>query len=154
MSITIPKTTSRPPASIATLEKAYGIIPASYKAFLNHHDGAEPEDNFFKVDAQRSGDVERFIPASEIMRVRNSVEGFPKNMLPFAEASCGNLVYMNPAKGTIYFWDHEIDSWDVKVADSFEEFLAMLERFDNSQINLKPGQVKRIWVDPNFKPEF
>lgn len=154
MSVIIPKSHSRPFASLAVLEKAYGKLPASYKIFLNQHDGAKPEENILKIDEHRSADVERFIPAADITRVRDAVEGFPKNMLPFAEATGGNLIYMDAADGTIYFWDHEVDSGDVRIADSFDKFLRMLEKFDINQIKLKPGQVKRIWGDPNFRPEF
>lgn len=75
-------------------------------------------------------------------------------MIPLAESAGGNLVYLDPATGAVYFWNHEVDSGDAKVADSFPQFIAMLEKFDLEPIKLEPGQVKNIWVNPNFKPEF
>jgi len=154
MSIIIPTTHLVPCASPEALESRFGSLPASYKAFLDQHDGAKPEKNTFKIDGQTNGSVRQFIPAADIIRVCNMVEGFPKNMLPFAEDDVGNFMYLNPANGAIHFWDHEVDDAEPKVADSFEEFLTMLEKFDIDQIKLKPGQVKRVWVDPNFKPEY
>lgn len=53
----------------------------------------------------------------------------------------------------IYFWDHEVDRNEV-IADTFEDFLERLDPFDLSQVQLEKGQVMRVWLDPNFKPEF
>ena len=121
---------------------------------LNQHDGAKPEENTFKLSERRSAGVERFIPAADIIRVRDAVDGFPRKMLPFARAAGGNLIYLDAVRGTVHFWDHEGDSYDVKVANSFEEFLVLLEQFDLDHIKLKPGQVKKVRVNPDFKPKF
>ena len=154
MSIIIPKTHLKSSAFLAPLEKAYGILPASYKVFLSQHDGAKPEENIFRIDERRNAGVERFIPAVDIIHVRDAVDGFPKNMLPFAEAAGGNLIYLDPEDWTVHFWDHEVDSGDAKVADSFDQFLSILNKFDIDAIKLKPGQLKRIRVNPEFKPKF
>src|SRR5579862_581824 len=154
MSVIMPITPSRPSAALKALEIRFGELPKSYKAFLNQHDGAEPEENIFKIDERTSANVRQFIPAADIIRCCNAIEGFPKNMLPFAEAEGGDYIYLNPADGTIHFWDHEVDEADPKVANSFDDFLTMLEKFDIDEIKLKPGQVKRAWIDPNFKPEY
>ena len=154
MSIIIPKTNSRPSGALKALESRFGRLPDSYKAFLNQHDGAEPEENIFKINGRTSANVRQFIPAADIIHRCNRIEGFPKNMLPFAEAAGGDYIYLNPGDGTIHFWDHEVDEVCPKVANSFDDFLTMLEKFDIDQIKLKPGQVKSVWVDPNFKPEY
>src|SRR5882762_7869503 len=107
MNIIIPKTHSMPPIFLSALEIAYGTLPTSYKDFLAQHDGAKPEENIFRVDERRTAGVERFIPAAEIPHVRDAVDGCPKNMLQFAESAGGNLIYLDPANGAVYFWDHE-----------------------------------------------
>ncbi len=154
MSIIIPTTRAASADSIANLEKEFGRLPESYLLFLKEHDGAKPEDNVFNLSERNSAGVERFVPISESIGVRDAVEGFPRNMLPIAWATGGNFVYLNPASGAVYFWDHENDSTDMKLADSFEGFIAALKRFESEQIKLKPGQVKKVWVNPNFKPKF
>jgi len=154
MNIIIPKTHSIRSGFLSALEAAYGTLPASYKDFLAQHDGAKPEENIFRVDERRNAGVERFIPAAEILHIRDAVDGFPKNMLPFAEAAGGNLIYLDPANGAVHFWDHEIDSGDAKVANSFDQFLSILDKFDIDRIKLKSSQVKKVMVNPNFKPKF
>jgi hypothetical protein len=140
--------------SVANLEKEFGGLPEGYRVFLKQHDGARPEENVFKIGEKNSASVERFIAASDIIHIRNSVDGFPGAMLPFARASGGNFVYLDPKSGTIHFWDHEDDSADAKLAESFDEFLATLEKFNLDQVKLKPGQVVKVRVNPNFKPKF
>ena len=154
MSIIIPKTNSMTPVSLTALEREYGKLPEIYKVFLGQHDGAKPKANVFRINGKIIGGVEQFIPASSIINVGNKVEGFSKDMLPFAKSAGGNLVYLDPLTGGVYFWDHELDDEDVKVANTFSEFLGMLEGLDIDQIKLKPGQVKKVWVDPDFRPQF
>lgn len=155
MNVFIPKTNAASAASIADLEKLFGKdLPKSYLMFIKEHDGAKPAANVFKVGEDNSAGVDEFIPAHESIHIRNLVEGFPSHALPIARASGGNFVYLDPASGVVYFWDHEIDDTDIKLADSFEGFLAKLHPFDASQVKLKPGQVKKVWVNPNFKPKF
>jgi hypothetical protein len=59
----------------------------------------------------------------------------------------------------IYFWDHELEaeeqdlpSWKnmFLLATSFEHFWQSLRKFDPSQVVLKPGQVKSVWIDPSL----
>jgi hypothetical protein len=155
MSILIPKTKSALPDELAKLRTFLGKnLPEGYLDFVKEHDGARPAPNFFKVGANNGAGVEEFICVNECIRLNNIVDGFPNNVLPVARASGGNFVYLEPTNGHIHFWDHEIENDDVKIADSFEEFLAILTPVDSSHVKLKPGQVKRIWGDPNFKPEF
>lgn len=154
MSINIPKTNSLTQVSLTALEHEYGKLPNIYKLFLKQHDGAKPKENVFRINGKIVGGVEQFIPASRIIKVRNKVEGFSKHMLPFAKSAGGNFLYLDPLRGSVYFWNHELEDEDIKVANSFSEFLGMLEDFDVDQIKLIPGQVKKVWIDPNFKPRF
>src|SRR5438270_14100132 len=110
MSIFIP-TTPGSTDSVANLEREFGAnLPHSYILFLKEHDGAIPEDNVFNVGKGNSAGVDQFIPAREILGIRNKVDGFPRNVLPIARATAGNFVYLDPKDGAVYFWDHEDDS--------------------------------------------
>ena len=131
MSITIPKTQGATIEIVASLEKEFGHLPMAFHLFLINHDGAKPEKNVALVDGKKIAGIERFIPASKIIRVRDSAAGFPGKMLPFARSATGNLVYLNTINGAIYFWDHQAYSADVKLADSFDQFLAALEEVEN-----------------------
>jgi hypothetical protein len=155
MSILIPKTNGASATAITDLEKLLGKnLPQSYIMFLKEHDGARPASNAFKVSENNSAGVDEFVPAHESVHIFNKVEGFPSHALAVARASGGNFVYLDPASGVVYFWDHEIEGTDIRLAGSFGEFLAMLQPSDVNQIKLKPGQVKKIWGNPDFKPEF
>jgi hypothetical protein len=155
MNISIPKTNEASATSIAELEKLFGAnLPKSYLLFIKEHDGARPAPNVFKVGNDNNAGVDEFISAHEVIRIRNLVDGFPSHALPVARASGGNFVYLDPSSGVVYFWDHEIEDADIKLADSFDEFLTKLQPFDVSQIKLKPGQVKSAWINPDFLKKF
>ena len=47
MSILIPPTLAADAASIAAIERETGPLPATYRLFLQDHDGAIPEANTF-----------------------------------------------------------------------------------------------------------
>jgi hypothetical protein len=131
MSITIPKTQGATIQIVADLEKEFGHLPMAFHLFLINHDGAKPEKNVAIVDGKKIAGIERFVPANKIVRVRDSASGFPRKMLPFARSTGGNLVYLNTINGAIYLWDHEAYSADVKLADTFDHFLAVLEEVEN-----------------------
>jgi hypothetical protein len=130
MSITIPRTQGASIEFIANLEKEFGHLPIGFHVFLMNHDGATPEKNVVIVDGKKNAGIERFIPASKIVRVRNSAPGFPGKMLPFARSAAGNLIYLNTVNGAVYLWDREAYSADVKLADSFDQFIAALEEVE------------------------
>lgn len=151
MSVTIPKTKPASVESITELEKEFGPLPNDYLLFLKEHDGASPAENCFDIGDSNSSSVRVFIPCIEAVKTRKNIDGFPQDMLPIASDDCGNFVYLNPKDNAIYFWDHEVAATIHKLADSFTRFLAILKPFDGSQIKLKPGQVKSVWIDPDFK---
>jgi hypothetical protein len=68
---------------------------------------------------------------------------------PFAEDGCGNL-FTQTQIGSICFWDHETDDLTV-IASSWEEFTSGC--VEPKEVKLKPGQVKRVWIDPKFLEE-
>jgi len=151
MKIEIPKTGELSRETLEKYEREIGVkFPKDYFEFLLNHNGAHPPSNTFVAGKNISGGVAQFIPIDKIIGFRDKTEGFSKEMLPIACDDGGNYVYLDPANGNIYYWDHEIQNNDYKLANNFAEFLSLLESFDLDQIKLKPGQVKSVWIDPSF----
>jgi len=95
--------------------------------------------------------VNQFIPVAEIQKERAYLENIPAKAYPIAWAECGNYVFVDEGKnGAVFFWDHEIPEEITELAANFGAFLDLLEPFDIKTIELKPGQVKRVWVNPEF----
>jgi hypothetical protein len=65
------------------------------------------------------------------------------------EDSCGNLFVM-ASDGSVRFWDHETED-ETNLTASMEVFLDSLS--PPTPVALKPGQVKRVWIDPKFLEE-
>jgi len=64
--------------------------------------------------------------------------------------SCGNH-FLIGAAGSVSFWDHETDEV-TSLSPKLELFLGAL--VSPTPVTLKPGQVKRVWVDPTFIAKF
>lgn len=145
----------RPAQSILErlVEEIGSDLPAEYVKFVERYDGATPEPNSLMLANNEVG-VSRFIPATEASRLANEIDGFPRNVIILAEDDCGNYFYIEPRTGSVYFWDHEIEGADELVASGAMQFAESLIPFDASTVKLAPGQVKRVWIDPSFKPEF
>jgi hypothetical protein len=142
-----------PPKAAQKLEAALGCpISESFRRFVSKNDGSEPETNIFKVGKDNDAAVNQFIPISEIWEERQYIDNIPHQAYPIAWAEGGNYVLLDEGEGgKVYFWDHELpDKNIIKLADNFDEFLSSLEPFDINSIELKPGQVKKVWVDPEF----
>ena len=138
--------------SILALQVALGCqVSESFRSFLRANDGAEPETNIFKVTETNESGVNKFIPVSEILKERKRIENMAKEAYPVAWAEGGNYVLVDESKnGAVLFWDHEAPDEPTQLATSFGSFLDLLEPFDIQKIELKPSQVKRVWVDPEF----
>jgi hypothetical protein len=140
--------------SVQQLEEALGCpISDSFRRFVSENDGSKPESNRFKISEDNGAAVNRFIPVSEILEERQYIDNIPSQAYPIAWASCGNYVLLDEGEGgKVYFWDHEFEDENItELADSFDSFLSVLEPFDRNSIKLKPGQVKSVWIDPEFK---
>ena len=137
---------------IATLQrKLEEPLPSEFIEFVARNDGAEPEPNIFKIGATNDAGVNGFIPAKEIASEMSRIENLPDGSFPVAWAEGGNYVFVNlVAGGSVFFWDHEQPENIIRLASSFRAFLEMLEPFDVNSIKLKPGQVKKAWIDPDF----
>lgn len=154
MPVKIPTTQGLSEYQIAAVERALGCtLPPSVRSFAQHHDGARPEDNTFDVPGNQSG-VRTFISLADAPQLRSEIDGFPRTGVPIADDDCGNYVWLRPETGEIVFWDHEVEGEGIVIAQDFDLFLAMLRPFDSGSVRLQPGQVKRVWINPDFKPEF
>lgn len=138
--------------AILALEEVLGCrLSDSFRDFLATNDGAEPETNIFKIDDNNDCGVNQFIPVAEIRKERAYIENISPRAYPVAWAECGNYVFIDEDKdGAVSFWDHEIPEQPTQLAVSFGAFLELLEPFDIRTIQLKPGQVRKVWVDPEF----
>ena len=149
MNLKMTKGASASRLDISALEEFVGKpLPQEFKAFLHEYDGADPEPNIFPPNDMVG--VNRFIPAKEILRERQGIENIGAHAIPIAWASGGNFVLLNmDAGGEVEFWDHETAEITT-LANSFDSFLSALRPFSVDDIELKPGQVKSAWVDPDF----
>ena len=123
----------------------------SFKTFLRFNDGAVQDTNIFKIGDNNECGVNRFIPLDQIPKERTHIENIPKNAYPVVWAEGGNHVSIDEDRGgAVFFWDHEEPEKFTELASNFGSFLDILEPFDVKKVTLKPGQVKKARVDPEF----
>lgn len=126
-------------------------LPPDLLAFLQLYDGAEPGPNTFKIGATNEAGVNGFIPVRDIAREAQNIENLGAGSFPIAWAEGGNYILIDRASGgAVFFWDHELPDSPTKLADSFRSFLDLLEPFDATTIQLKPGQLISASIDPDF----
>jgi cell wall assembly regulator SMI1 len=137
---------------ISAFEETAGLkLPNQYREFLLNHNGAKPDTNVFAIPGGNQSGVNEFIPLGKILTEKGNIDNVSCCFLPVAWAEGGNYVCIDiDAGGEVFFWDHEEPSGDLRLAPDFNEFLLMLEPFDVSNTELKPGQVKKAWIDPDF----
>lgn len=66
-----------------------------------------------------------------------------------SEDECSN--YFIEISGEVLFWDHETNKQKV-LSSSLNEFISICET--PSEVELDPGQVESVWVDPDFAAKF
>lgn len=137
-------------ADLNELKKNVGeSLPHGFQEFVKEHDGAEPETNIFRINDENDSGVNRFIPVKKILEERNQIENLAPNTIPIAWAEGGNFVLLVVDTCEVQFWDHE--NGDITtLTNSFEDFMSMLQPFNVNDIQLKPGQVKSVWINPDF----
>jgi hypothetical protein len=95
--------------------------------------------------------VNGFIPVRDITQEAQHIENLGAGSFPIAWAEGGNYILMDLASGgTVSYWDHEQPDSPTELAESFLSFLDLLEPFDATAVELKPGQVISAWIDPDF----
>lgn|SRR5690554_3050008 len=98
------------------------------------------------------GKVFKASNGSEYGILRETVAPLPDDLSGshiFAEDECGNY-FISKSDG-IYFWDHETRKAEI-IAVSIEEFIEGC--VVPPAIRLEPGQVEKVWVDPEFSRKF
>jgi hypothetical protein len=139
--------------ALSTLEKLihHALSPA-VRRFVTSEDGAKPDPNIFLVDGQNESGINEFIPVSVIPRELKLIGSLPRHAYPIARAEGGNFIIIDEASdGGVFFLDHEeYGSPLTKLAKNLEDFLNKLEPFDIQSVEIKPGQVKSVWIDPAF----
>ena len=138
--------------AISAVEAILGCrLSASFRSFVQNNDGAEPETNIFQIGDNNECGVNEFIPLDQIPKERTYIENIPAKAYPVAWAEGGNYVFIDEARGgAVFFWDHETPEEIVALAPNFAAFLEMLRPFDVKSVKLRPGQVKSVWIDPEF----
>ncbi len=132
-------------------ERELGVsVPEDYRRFVAEHDGLKPKPNIFRVSKTNQCGVNQFIPFRRIAKERGFIENLRVGWIPIAWAEGGNYVCLECRKGGVFFWDHEDPATDYTLANTFSVFLDMLAPFDSNDVQLKPGQVKSAWIDPEF----
>ena len=157
MKIKLGKAVSHPSAEqVSALEVSLGTkFTDEYLNFLKGYNGAVPEANVFRVSDQNSSGVNGFIPLEKIAcEVKFLDSEVSPDFFPIAYAEGGNYVCLPIAggHGGVYFLDHEIPGSEAltRMAGSLEEFLDQLQPLDREEIKLKPGQVKKAWIDQSL----
>lgn len=136
---------------IKSLENDIGSkLPRKYIDFLLSYNGAKPSTNIFAVSEENDCGVNRFIPCKDIFKEQKRLDHISKDMIPIAWAEGGNYVLQNLSNSKIFFWDHEIPEIQIELALDITDFLKKLEPFDVNSVELKDGQVKSAWIDPDF----
>lgn len=141
---------------IVALETLIGQpLDNDFRKFIAENDGAIPESNAFPVNGiSNFGGINEFTLVKNIISERSCLESIGDHAYPIALSEGGNYVVLDQGQGgAIFFWDHEIDEFS-QIADSFTEFLELIEPFDERSIKLAPGQVKSAWIDPDFLKRF
>ena len=98
------------------------------------------------------GKVFRTSDGSEFGVIRKTSAPLPEELSEsdvIAEDECGN--YFVRENRSIHFWDHETSKFTI-LANSVNEFIAGCAA--PSEVELEPGQVKSVWVDPEFAKKF
>ncbi len=158
---------------IKRVEKLIGDpFPDDYRTFLLQTNGGDPEANRVEtMDRVQSLRIRSFFGVvgqqrdDDLLHNRDGYEGrLPAGVVAVADDDSGNLICLSLRSddfGGVYLWDHEMEADEGcepsfanmhLIAHSFHELLDRIEPFDPSS-NLKEGQVKSVWVDPDFLRE-
>jgi cell wall assembly regulator SMI1 len=153
------KSTNPPatPEAISEFERLCGFsLPSDYRDFLQRHNGGEPTPDAFPISPSfGDGSIGMFFGLHDgddslADAYRDRFDSVPAHMIPIADDGCGNFICMSLAEtncGSISFLDHETDIHH-PVASSFITLLSAL--YEPPPVQLKPGQVKSVWIDPDF----
>jgi|GEM_PF-793805 len=131
-------------------------LPQDYRKFLLQNNGGFPSPDcisFKEAGHETASDVFCFFTIGDDRKWASidwhcdTYSGrLPKDTLPIARDSCGNLWLLAVARessGSVFFWDHgsyntfdetDLANWP-RVAASFEEFYGKLSAYDSAAVN-------------------
>ncbi len=153
---------------IALLEQELGSrLPDDYKQFLLNTNGGVPEPNEFDVPATSTGSGVNIFYGSLAKAHDGDLvyeqillkDRLPDRLVAIADAEGGNRVCLSSRPedfGVVFFWDHELESETdqsaplSRLSSSFAELFSSLRPFDPKNIELKPRQIKKAWISPEF----
>lgn len=136
-----------------SIEEFWGFgLPNDYKKFLLSYNGGIPENASFNFKGSEDGSAidsfYGFVRGSDnILNVARDVgDRYPSTMLPIADDVYGNRILITVKgsdRGKIYFWDHEMESYEGEepdhsnltlIANSFDEFFNSLHELGDSNL--------------------
>ena len=149
---------ANPPATqdaIVEFERLCGsLLPADYRDFLHRYNGGSPEPDSFAINPTLGdGSVRAFYGLhggaySLAAAYRKRPKRFPLHLVPIGEDDCGNLICLSlSAPNCVSFFDHETNEHH-PIATSFSALTESLH--PAAPVQLRPGQVKSAWIDPDF----
>ncbi|MEE3507118.1 MULTISPECIES: SMI1/KNR4 family protein [unclassified Pseudomonas] len=124
------------------------VLNNSIRLFFEKFNGGKPALNIFDVGSDNNSGVNQFIPIDEVVSELERFE-FREGFIPIAWAEGGNYLAVDLIDGCVYFVDHEILDGYVKLSVGIDAFLDGLNPSSNDDVVLKPGQVIKVWVNPN-----
>ena len=130
-----------------------GEIPSDFVAFLAARNGCGVDTSVFPVGPDNSFGISVFLEADRIGREKALFgDRLSPQTWPIADAEGGN--YLCQSRGetgewSVGFWDHELEE-ETFLSHSFAEFLELMEKFDPSSVELKPGQLISVRIDPSL----
>src|SRR5262245_32095236 len=119
---------------------------ASIQQAVERAIAALPERSAFKLGSDELS-VRTLFPAQSWKPHREPCR--QAGSLVLGEDACGNFFLYAP-DGSVSFWDHETDDETV-LAISVEQFCYSL--IEPTPVVLRPEQVKKVWIDPEFLAE-
>jgi len=154
-----------PQPAITDAERRLGhALPDEYTSFLCARNGGRPEAN--ELPGDPAVGVTSFLGAGrtdddDLVSVYDAYRSrVPAGMLPIAHAEGGNLLCLSLRDhdyGSIFFWDHELESEEGEpateenvhlVAGSIPELLGNLAPLRPE--HLPDATVEHAWIDPDF----
>jgi hypothetical protein len=140
-------------SEIGAFEKLIAsTLPEDYRHFLLRTNGGEPNDEqgWFKMKTRaprkwsrvrfffglRRNDTELWLLEPAWREFHNRVDA---HTIPIATDVYGNLILLvvnGGKRNQVYFWSHEWDEPDIKLASSFSEFLESIQTDPDS---VRPG---------------
>lgn len=168
-----------PPVSPTRLADVVGShVPGDYRDFMLRQNGGVLSSTARLADDASGASVSAFLIVDDpegkngydlALHVATYRGRYPERFLPIGVDVSSNLILLDIGggrPGSVWFWDHEGEASDgeparedniEELAGDFSSFVAALTtgRTEEEQVQIEQlaGRA-RVWVDPDFSPEF